>query len=99
MNPPVYGRISTAPSTRSASNTGRPAAPVQVVGGVAWLPLYGDDGSITYLAADRAVRVALTVPQGTSTGPWQQMSQLIGSTLPVREICVDGQLVPPDGGG
>ena len=75
------------------------SAPVQVVGGVAWLPLYGDDGSITYLAADRAVRVALTVPQGTSTGPWQQMSQLIGSTLPVREICVDGQLVPPDGGG
>jgi hypothetical protein len=75
------------------------AAPVQVVDGVAWLPLYGDDGSITYLAADRAVRVALTVPQGTSTGPWQQMSQLIGSTLAVREICVDGQLVPPDGGG
>jgi hypothetical protein len=73
------------------------SAPVQVVNGVAWLPLTGA-GSTTYLAVDRAVRVALTVPDGTSTGPWQEMSRIIGATLPARDICVDGEPVTPDGG-
>lgn len=73
------------------------SAPVQVVDGVAWLPLTGG-GATTYLAVDRAVRIALTVPDGTTTGPWQEMSKIIGSTLPVRDICVDGEPVTPDGG-
>jgi hypothetical protein len=74
------------------------AAPVQVVNGVTWL-LLGGAGATTYLAVDRAVRVALTVPDSiTSTGPWQEISNLIGATLPARDICVNGEPVPPDGG-
>jgi hypothetical protein len=73
------------------------SAPVQVVDGVAWLPLTGS-GATTYLAVDRAVRVALTVPDGTSTGPWQEMSKIIGAALPARDICVDGEPVTPEGG-
>ncbi|MET0965823.1 MAG: DUF3515 domain-containing protein [Nakamurella sp.] len=74
------------------------SAPVQVVNGVTWL-LLGGGGATTYLAVDRAVRVALTVPDSvTSTGPWQEISSLIGATLPARDICVNGEPVPPDGG-
>ena len=72
------------------------SSPVQVVDGVAWLPIPGSGGT-TYLAADRPVRVALTVPDGVSTGPWQEMSKIVGSTLTEREICADGVPVPPDG--
>jgi hypothetical protein len=74
------------------------SAPVQVVNGVTWLLLNGD-GATTYLAVDRAVRVALTVPDSiTSTGPWQETSDVISTTLPARSICVNGEPVPPDGG-
>jgi len=74
------------------------SAPVQVVNGVSWLPLDGD-GATTYLAVDRAVRVALTVPDSiTSTGPWQEASNVISSTMPARDICANGEPVPPDGG-
>jgi hypothetical protein len=73
------------------------SSPVQVVDGVAWLPIPGSGGT-TYLAVDRPVRVALTVPDGVSTGPWQEMSKIIGSTLTERPICTDGVPVPPDGG-
>jgi Protein of unknown function (DUF3515) len=73
------------------------SSPVQVVDGVAWLPIPGSGGT-TYLAVDRPVRVALTVPDGVSTGPWQEMSKIVGSTLTEREICSDGVPVPPDGG-
>ena len=71
------------------------SAPVQVVGGVTWLPLSGQ-GAITYLAVDRAARVALTVPDGASTGPWQELSTIIAATLPARAICANGEPVPPD---
>ena len=73
------------------------SSPVQVVDGVAWLPIPGSGGT-TYLAVDRPVRVALTVPDGVSTGPWQEMSKIVGSTLTEREICTDGVPVPPEGG-
>ncbi len=73
------------------------SAAVQVVDGVTWLPLYGS-GVTTYLAVDRPVRVALTIPDGMSTGPWQDMSKIIGATLAQRPICVDGVPATPDGG-
>jgi hypothetical protein len=74
------------------------SAPVQVVNGVTWLLLNGD-GATTYLAVDRAVRVALTVPDSiTSTGAWQETSDVISATLPARSICANGEPVPPDGG-
>ena len=73
------------------------SAAVQVVDGVSWLPLFGA-GRTSYLAVDRPVRVALTVPDGTSTGPWQEMSQITEATLARRPICAGGVPLPPDGG-
>ncbi len=73
------------------------SSPVQVVDGVAWLPIPGS-GGITYLAVDRPARVALTVPDGVSTGPWQEMSKIVDNTLTERPICTGGEPVPPDGG-
>jgi len=73
------------------------SAAVQVVDGVAWLPLHGS-GVTTYLVVDRPVRVALTVPDGTGTGPWQELSKIIGQHLPQRPICVNGVPVTQDGG-
>lgn len=71
---------------------------VQEVSGVAWLPL-SSGGDTTYFVADRSVRVALTIPDGvTSTGPWQDASKLIAATLPQRDICRDGALLPAEGG-
>ncbi len=73
------------------------SAPVQVVDGVTWLPLTGQ-GATTYLAVDRSVRVALTVPDGiTTTGPWQEMSRTVARALPERAICADGLPIPADG--
>ncbi len=73
------------------------SAAVQQVDQVTWLPLTGG-GATTYLAVDRSVRVALTIPDGeTSTWPWQEMSRLIPSTLPVRPICRNGVPVPATG--
>ena len=73
------------------------SAQVQVVDGVSWLPLYGS-GVTTYLAVDRPVRIAITLPDGSGTGPWQEMSRLIGGTLEQRPICVNGVQVPPETG-
>ena len=72
------------------------SAAVQVVDGVTWLPLVGD-GSTTYLVVDRAVRVALTVPDGTNTGPWQETSKIVARTLPRRAICSGGLPIPAAG--
>ena len=72
-------------------------AALQQVDGVAWLPIAGV-GATTYLAVDRPVRVALTVPDGVGTGAWQELSKLIGSTLRAGPVCSDGRPVPVDGG-
>lgn len=77
-------------------------APVQVVDGVTWLPLSDTSDSdpqrgTTYLLADRSVRVALTIPPGVNSGPWQQISSIVAATLPVRPVCVDGVLRPATG--
>lgn len=72
-------------------------AAVQEVDGVAWLPL-STGGDTTYFVVDRSVRVALTVPGAVnSTGPWQEASTVIASTLPEREICQGGVPLPADG--
>lgn len=73
------------------------SAAVQEVDGVAWLPL-SIGGDTTYLVVDRAVRVALTVPDSlTSTGPWQDAATLVAATLPQRAICENGQPLAADG--
>ncbi len=72
-------------------------AVIQEVDGVAWLPLVGT-GATTYLAVDRSVRVALTIPDTvTNTGPWQDMSKIIEATLPEQPICSGGVPVPVTG--
>ncbi len=73
------------------------SASIQQVDRVAWLPLPGS-GATTYLAVDRSVRVALTIPDSeTSTGPWQELSKIIAGTLPARPICANGVPVPVTG--
>lgn len=73
------------------------SAAVQEVDGVAWIPIAGG-GDTSYFVADRSVRIALTVPaEVTSTGPWQDASKLIAATLPERDICTGGVLLPADG--
>ncbi|RIJ77128.1 DUF3515 domain-containing protein [Nakamurella silvestris] len=65
------------------------------VSGVSWLQL-SESGLTTYIAVDRSVRVALTLPDGTGSGPIQALSTVIAATLPAREPCVNGALVPTD---
>lgn len=48
--------------------------------GVRWLPVAGT-GSTTYYAVDRAVYVALTVPDGSGTGVVQDISKAVRSAL------------------
>jgi hypothetical protein len=56
-----------------------PTSLLLVVDGVSWLPLA--DGA-TYIAVDRPVYVALTVPDDTGTGPLQVVSEAVRATLP-----------------
>lgn len=65
------------------------------VGDVSWLQLPSEGlGDTTYLAADRSVRIAVTVPDGSGTGPIQQISEVVNANLPVRPPCSDGLLLP-----
>ncbi len=67
------------------------------VNGVSWLQLTTAGlGETTYIAADRQVRVAVTVPAGAGTGSIQQLSDVVAATLPFRQPCRDGVLVPTD---
>lgn len=67
------------------------------VNGVSWLQLTEAGlGSTTYIAADRSVRVAVTVPDGSGTGAIQQISDVVSSTLEIREPCSKGILLPTD---
>lgn len=66
-------------------------------GSVAWLRL-SDSSAVTYIAVDRPVRIAVTLPPGTGIGPVQQLSQLIAADLPVRSVCTEGVVTPADNG-
>lgn len=67
------------------------------VDGVAWLQL-PDSGlaETTYVAADRSVRIAVTIPDGSGTGEIQQLSDVIAAALPVRAPCSNGVLLPTE---
>lgn len=72
------------------------AALVQV-NGVSWLQLTEDGlDSTTYIAADRSVRIAVTVPTGSGTGAIGQLSDVVAAKLPVRAPCSAGVLLPTD---
>lgn len=53
---------------------------LRVVQGVQWLPVTGS-GAATWYAVDRDVYVALTVPNGASTGPIQAVSDAVDAAL------------------
>lgn len=64
--------------------------------GVQWLQL-SEGGQTTYLAADRPVRIALTLPDGAGTGTIQQISSVISGIMPSTagadgNVCTAGKL-------
>lgn len=66
--------------------------------GVLWLQL-SEGGQTTYLAADRAVRIAVTMPEGAGTAVIQELSSVISGVLPstadaAGHICTNGTLHP-----
>lgn len=73
------------------------SAALTQVDGVAWLQL-DSDGSpdTTYIAADRSVRIAITLPDQSGTGPIQEISDVISANLQARQPCSNGVLLPTD---
>lgn len=65
-----------------------PTAQLRVVSGVRWLPVEGE-GRSTWYVVDRAVYVALTVPDSAGTGPLQQTSDTVAATLPAVPLRFD----------
>jgi len=63
--------------------------------GVQWWQ-NSEGGQSTYLAVDRGVRIALTVPDGSGSGAIQQMSAVISGVLPARAVCSGGKLLATD---
>ncbi len=64
---------------------------------VSWLELSAA-GQTTYIAADRTVRIAVTVPDGLGTGAVQDISNVVTAVLPLRQPCSGGRLLPLDVG-
>lgn len=64
-------------------------------GSVAWLHL-SDSSAVTYIAVDRPVRIAVTLPPGSGVGAVQQLSELIAADLPAQPVCTNGSVTPPD---
>ena len=62
-------------------------SPIQVVDDVQWFRL--DDAGLersTWVSVDRPVYVALTLPQGSGSGPIQELSAVIARTMPAMPI-------------
>jgi len=74
------------------------SSPLTVINGVSWLQLPTEVGldETTYLAADRSVRIAVTVPRSATTAPITLLSSVIATALPAREPCRAGVLLPTD---
>jgi hypothetical protein len=68
------------------------------INGVSWLQLPTEPGLdvTTYIAADRSVRIALTVPDSAGSGPLALISDTVAATLPARPVCDNGTLLPTD---
>ncbi|HWN34218.1 MAG TPA: DUF3515 domain-containing protein [Pseudonocardia sp.] len=54
-----------------------------VIDGVSWLNLSQPDRD-TFIAVDRPVYLAVTVPRGLGTGPVQTLSDIVRTALPAR---------------
>lgn len=62
-----------------------PTSKLAEISGVSWLEI-SEGNQSSWLAADRPVYVALTVPEGSGTGPVQDISALLRETLPKQDI-------------
>jgi hypothetical protein len=62
-----------------------PTSELLDVDGVQWLQISAG-GDTTWYAVDRAVVVALTLPDNVGTGPIQDVSDTIGRTMPARPV-------------
>lgn len=62
---------------------------------VEWLRL-SEGSATTYLAVDRPVRIAVTLPANGDISPVQQLTEVIGRVLPERPVCEGGVVTPPD---
>ena len=62
-----------------------PTSKLVDVSGVSWFEL-AEGSNSTWLAVDRPVRVALTLPAGTGTGPIQDISELLAKTLTKQPV-------------
>lgn len=62
---------------------------------VQWLRIAAGS-AVTFLAVDRPVRIALTVPDTAGTAPVQQLSEVIAGALPARAVCSGGSVIAPD---
>jgi hypothetical protein len=68
-----------------------PTSPLTDVNGVSWLALTDnapDAVLTTYVAVDRPVYIALTVPTTAGSGPLQAVSDAVASTLPKAPVVV-----------
>lgn len=64
-------------------------------GPVEWLETRAGS-SVTYLAVDRPVRIAITLSASTTLTPVQELSEIIEQALPAQKVCDRGKLVPAD---
>lgn len=65
------------------------AAPLVVVDGVSLLELPGAAAGIpatTYVVVDRGVYVGVTQPDGTGSGPLQQLADVVAGALPAQPL-------------
>lgn len=62
-----------------------PTAQLLDVSGVSWLEI-NQGGDTSWLAVDRPVYVALTAPEGTGTGPIQDLSEILRNTFPKQPV-------------
>lgn len=60
-------------------------APIQQVDDVAWFRI-ADTGRTTWVAVDRPVFVALTLPDGSGPSPIQLVSTAVAQAMPVAPI-------------
>jgi hypothetical protein len=90
-DPPVVLRCGVPTPTELTCSSA-----LQVVDGVSWLQISGT-GQTTYLAADRPVRIALTLPDGSGTAAIQDVSRVIAGTTAAQPVCSNGTLTPVQG--
>lgn len=62
---------------------------------VEWLRI-ASGSAVTFLAVDRPVRVAVTVPDAAGIAPVQQLTEVIARVLPARAVCSGGDVIAPD---